>query len=194
MYQKKIIITIILTLAGVVLVGIFYLYSGLYNVSQLSSHKGITEWAAKTAMERSVRKRSADIELPSGIYDSTNLITGFGHYNEMCVGCHGAPGMEPAEMAEGLYPEPPILYNLYESENGNEPDKESVEETAEFFWIIRNGIRMTAMPGFGPTHSNEKIWAITAFVVHTLPYLSPQEYSKWIEKYGGTMEESESEP
>jgi mono/diheme cytochrome c family protein len=180
----KIIITFVLTLAGVVLIALIYMYSGLYNVSQLSSHKGITEWAAKTTMKRSVKKRSADIELPSEMYDSSNLITGFSHYNEMCVGCHGAPGMEPAEMAEGLYPEPPILYKLNRSRNGKESDVEVGKETAEFFWIIRNGIKMTAMPGFGPTHSDEKIWAITAFVVHSLPRLSPQEYNKWKEKNG----------
>ena len=194
MNLKKIIITIFLTFAGVVLIALFYIYSGSYNVSQLSSHKGITEWAAETAMERSVRKRSADIELPSEIYDSSNLITGFSHYNEMCVDCHGAPGMEPAEMAKGLYPEPPLLYDLHEAEKGNEPDEQGGEETSEFFWIIRNGIRMTAMPGFSPTHSDEKIWAITAFVVHTLPFLSPQEYIEWKETYGDEGDVSESKP
>ena len=69
MNLKKIIITIFLTFAGVVLITLFYIYSGSYNVSQLSSHKGITEWAAETATERSVRKRVADMELPSEIYD-----------------------------------------------------------------------------------------------------------------------------
>lgn len=189
--MKKIIATVVITLAIIVLSTLIYIYSGAYDIGQLSEHNGIGEWAVKTTMKRSVHKRSADIELPSGLYDSSNLITGFNHYNEMCISCHGAPGREPGEMVEGLYPGPPLLHNMLEVESGGQQKKNGDMEAAEFFWIIRNGIRMTAMPAFGPTHSDEKIWAITAFVLHTLPDLPAQEYSSWLQKYGEEMEEGE---
>lgn len=192
--MKKVIITILITLAVPVIIILVYIYSGAYNVSQLSSHKGITEWAVETTMERSVEKRSDGIVLPENLIDSLNLTTGFNHYNEMCIGCHGAPGMDPAEVVKGLYPEPPLLHNLQEAENDNETNEETDEETREFFWIIKNGVRMTAMPAFGPTHSDQKIWAITAFVSHTLPDLSAQDFKLWKEKYGkNEMEEGEGE-
>ena len=36
--------------------------------------------------------------------------------------------------------------------------------SAELFWIIKNGIKMTGMPAFGPTHQDEQIWNIVGFV------------------------------
>jgi mono/diheme cytochrome c family protein len=44
----------------------------------------------------------------------------------------------------------------------------------ELFWVVQNGIRMTGMPAFGPTHKDEEIWKIVAFLRH-LPALTPEE-------------------
>jgi mono/diheme cytochrome c family protein len=44
----------------------------------------------------------------------------------------------------------------------------------ELFWIVQNGIRMTGMPAFGPTHREEEIWKIVAFLRH-LPEITPEE-------------------
>jgi mono/diheme cytochrome c family protein len=42
---------------------------------------------------------------------------------------------------------------------------------------------MTSMPAYGPTFSDEKIWAITAFVTHKLPKMSAAEYSEWVKYF-----------
>ncbi|MDQ2862189.1 MAG: cytochrome c [Bacteroidota bacterium] len=39
------------------------------------------------------------------------------------------------------------------------------------------------MPAFGPTHSDEKIWAITDFLLNKLSRMSPEEYQVWMKKY-----------
>ncbi|MHB8899042.1 MAG: c-type cytochrome [Thermoguttaceae bacterium] len=36
---------------------------------------------------------------------------------------------------------------------------------------MKHGIRMTPMPAFGPTHTDEEIWTIVAFICH-LPDLT----------------------
>ena len=61
----------------------------------------------------------------------------------MCVDCHLAPGMDSSEIRQGLLPKPPKL-------------QEVVDEwkPAELFWIIKNGVKMTGMPAWGPTHSD----------------------------------------
>jgi mono/diheme cytochrome c family protein len=51
------------------------------------------------------------------------------------------------------------------------------------YWSIEHGIRMTGMPAFGPTHSQEKIWGLVAFV-RQLPKLSPQQYSALVTTEG----------
>lgn len=92
---------------------------------------------------------------------------GLTHYRENCLPCHGAPGVEPAELAKGLHPGAPEL------------DSNDTQEMSdgELFWTIKNGVRMTGMPAFAPTHSDEEIWKIVAFVRH-LHNLPPEERSQ----------------
>ena len=47
----------------------------------------------------------------------------------------------------------------------------------ELFWVTKNGIRMTGMPAWGPTHNDKDIWSVVAFV-QTLPNLGPEEYKR----------------
>ena len=44
----------------------------------------------------------------------------------------------------------------------------------EIFWVVSNGIRMTGMPAFSPTHKEDEIWKIVAFVRH-LPEITKEE-------------------
>lgn len=104
--------------------------------------------------------------------DTVNFVQGFIHYNEMCVSCHGAPGLNPEELARGLYPTPP---KFYKSNDMPDPD--------EAFWIIKNGIKMSGMPAYGPTHDDQKILAITDFLLNKMDKMSPEEYRIWVKKY-----------
>ena len=169
--MKKIILSVIITI--VVLIGLFviFIYSGAYNVSQLVHHNPVTQWAINTTVVHSIDSRDKDIKVP-GMNDTTMLQEGFSHYNEMCVTCHGGPGIQPDDLSKGLYPEPPKFYK-----SNDMPD------TTEAFWIIKNGIKYTSMPAFGPTHSDQKIWAITDFLLNKLNKMTPQEYAQWKEKY-----------
>ena len=64
-----------------------------------------------------------------------------------------------------MNPEPPNLAELPERPAPN-----------ELFWAIKNGIRMTGMPAWGKSHSDEAIWELVAFV-EQLPGLSSAEYN-----------------
>jgi mono/diheme cytochrome c family protein len=99
---------------------------------------------------------------------------GFPHFQATCRLCHGAPGVRPLEFTEGLYPRPPLF-----------PSKDVQQDLsdAQLYWIVKHGLKMTGMPSFGVTHSDEDIWAIVAFV-RRLPTLSPQEYQAMVQKAG----------
>lgn len=171
--MKNIILTVfavaVLAIAG----GVFFLYSGIYNVAAASRDSRLTHWALETAREESIESRAEDIIPPpeSTLSDPKTLRTGFDHYQEMCVTCHGAPGVEESETREGLNPQPPLLSKM--------ADK---IDTREMFWVIKNGIKMTGMPAWGPTHSDDKIWAMVAFV-KTLPHMSAEKYRKMQQRY-----------
>ncbi len=169
--MKKIILTVIITLCVLAAALTAFMYSGTYDISQLSHHNAITKWMIRTTTHASINKRLSSIVVPP-MNDTANFAEGFEHYNEMCVMCHGAPGISPYEMTEGLYPKPP---KFYKSKN--------MPNTDEAFWIIKNGIKMTSMPAFEPTHTDEKILAITDFFLNKMNKMSPEEYQEWIKKY-----------
>src|SRR5207248_10259049 len=77
-----------------------------------------------------------------------------------------APGKERGEVGQGLNPRPP---SLSDAAPGWTP--------SELFWIVKNGIRMTGMPALGPTHEDDRIWAIISFV-EQLPSMTPAEYQQ----------------
>lgn len=170
--MKKSIITVLTTV--VVLLAVFFIYilSGAYDVSQLAPHNSITKSIINMTTHFSINKRLKEVVVPDNLKDTSLLILGFQHYNEMCSSCHAGPGVNASEMAKGLYPLPPELYKFTEA-----------GDAQEFFWITKYGIKMTSMPAFKPTHNDEQIWAITAFVTQKLPKMSSDEYSAWVNKY-----------
>jgi mono/diheme cytochrome c family protein len=84
--------------------------------------------------------------------------------NEMCVGCHGAPGAERSEIGRRLHPHES---NLTRSAKELEP--------AELFWAVKNGIESTGMPAFGSAHSDMKILTIVAFL-EKMKDMKPREH------------------
>lgn len=164
--MKNVLSTIIVVVILAVLGGLFFIYSGSYNVAATSKDSGIVHWLIATTREESIDRRAEDVIPPpeSTLSNPQTLRVGFEHYNEMCVVCHGAPGVEPGEAREGLNPKPPLLAKVAKK-----------IPTREMFWVIKHGIKMTGMPAWGPTHSDDKIWAMVAFA-KTLPDLSPAQY------------------
>ena len=170
--MKKAILTVIITLGVIIVAFLIYIFSGAYNVGQ-SKGNSLSEWALNTAKNQSISKRIKGIKVPP-MNDSAMFVIGFKHYNEMCTTCHGGPGISPDELSKGLFPAPPKFYK-----------SDDMPETAEAFWVIKNGIKFTAMPAFGPTHDDGKIWAITDFLLNKMNKMSPEEYKEWQQKYAG---------
>jgi mono/diheme cytochrome c family protein len=151
-------------LAAGVAAGLLWMYSGAVDVAATSPHWAVTRWLLATARTRSIERHAGDVQPPASLDDPQRIADGAASYDEMCAGCHGAPGRERSEIAKGLNPAPPEL------------DEEADEwSPAQVFWVVQHGIRMTGMPGFGPTHSDEALWQIVAFV-ERLPDLTPDAY------------------
>ncbi|MDQ3605109.1 MAG: cytochrome c [Gemmatimonadota bacterium] len=53
---------------------------------------------------------------------------------------------------------------------------------AELYWILKHGIKDTGMMALGPTHSDDDIWGVTAFV-RQMPHMSPATYQALVERY-----------
>jgi len=171
-FFSTIILIFLLATAG----GIYCIYSGSVDVAADGKELPVLRWVLETTRERSIERRADRVEPISGsvLNNPETIRAGFGHYDEMCVVCHGAPGVEPGEARDGLNPKPPLL-------------AEEAEDLSdrELFWVIKHGIRMTGMPAWGPTHSDDKIWAMVAFVKR-LPALSAEEYRAMQQQESGS--------
>jgi len=140
-----------------------YLATGMFDPAASSPTGRMETKLASFALNQSVAKRAPSEKNPFSGKPEV-LKDGLEHYKENCVVCHGAPGVDAGEIGQGLNPPAPELTLPRVQKR---PD-------GELFWIVSNGIRMTGMPAFKPTHKPEEIWKIVAFVRH-LEEISPEE-------------------
>lgn len=149
-------------LLTVAAVGFLVVWSGVVSVSALGEGGAIDRFLGY-ASARSIA-RHAGSETNPFANDPGAARAGLAHYKEHCLACHAASGIDRSEFARGLNPPPPRLAA---------PSIEAASD-GELFWVISNGIRSTGMPAFSPTHTENEIWKIVAFVRH-LPELTPEE-------------------
>jgi mono/diheme cytochrome c family protein len=156
-----IVVALIVLLAGALAVT----YAGVYNVAADVPDAGIVRWLLSTNMQHSVARRARSVTAP-GQLNEQQAKDGFRIYQETCVYCHGAPGKDPGDIGKGLNPEPPYL-----------PDTVGQRSSAELFWIIKHGIKMTGMASYGAVHKDDEIWNLVAFV-QRLPKMTPEQYAQ----------------
>lgn len=141
-----------------------FVWSGVYSVGADDPHWDLTARAIDVLRDRSIEEHARGIAVPN-LDDPKRVAEGAEHYAAMCTGCHLAPGMHDSEIRAGLYPTPPNL-----AEGGP-------LDPAEAFWVIKHGVKLTAMPAWGKTHNDDAIWGLVAFV-QKLPQMTPEQYQQ----------------
>ena len=169
--MKTIIATVIVAVLVTIATVAGYAYSGAYDVAASRPDGAALSWLLVTTRDRSIDRRAAEIAVPP-LTDPALVQEGFEHYHEMCTGCHLAPGIESSEIREGLDPQPPVLAKLAPHSS-----------PARLFWVIKNGVKMTGMPAWGGSHSDQMIWAMVAFL-ERLPTLTPEQYQAMEKRLG----------
>ena len=139
------------------------IYTGVYNIGADAPHSRLVYGLLRDVRERAIAHHSRNIVVPNDLNDPKRIAAGAGLYNEMCTVCHLGPGVEKSEMSQGLYPQAPELANG----NNHTP--------AQQFWIIKHGVKLSAMPAWGKTHNDQLIWDMVAFI-RQLPKLTPAHY------------------
>jgi mono/diheme cytochrome c family protein len=140
-----------------------FVVSGSFDVAATRTPGRLEETVATFALDRSIARHAPAAHNP--LSDSLSASrAGLATFRRSCVACHGAPGVDPTDFGASLNPPAP---GLTLPRVRKRPD-------GELFWIVRNGIRMTGMPAFGPTHSDREIWEIVTLVRH-LPDLTDEE-------------------
>jgi mono/diheme cytochrome c family protein len=150
-------------LCALISVGLF-VESGLYNIGADDHHTKFVFGIIVQLRNRSIDSRSSDVEVHE-VTDPAGLAAGAQHYAALCSGCHLAPGVEKSDIRVGMYPHPPSLA------------QEEVQEPKRAFWIVKHGIKMSAMPSWSKVMNDQQIWEVVSFL-RKLPDMSPETYQQ----------------
>ena len=166
---KGVISGIGLTLAVALIAAYTLIQSGFIPANADAQPSSLETWAARTSLEATLRRDAPKGPNPVTLTDQ-NLLNGVHLFAQNCAVCHGsAKGAESeSPIAKGLYQKPPQL-----ATNGVEDDEEGVS-----FWKIKHGIRLTGMPSFGYSLSDQEIWTLALFLKH-MDKLPPAVQQPW---------------
>jgi len=146
---------LILGLALIALGGYCYISLGYAPVATASPLLPFEKKITGMALDARVKKEApAQPALP---VTDDNLIAGARGYSKYCADCHGLGGQPETEMAKGMFPKPPQLFK------GHGVTDDPVGET---YWKIENGIRLTGMPAFRQSLSEDQIWQIALMLAN----------------------------
>ena len=155
----------IAVLAALVAIGAAaFIYLGVYNIAADEPHTPAVYSVLERLRNQSIQAHARGISPPADLASAQRVSVGAGLYGEMCSGCHLGPGVEKSEMSQGLYPQAPELVSVAQRLT-----------PAQQFWIIKHGVKLSAMPAWGKTHPDPLIWDMVAFV-RKLPGMTPEQY------------------
>jgi len=84
-----------------------------------------------------------------------NLLNGARLYRDKCADCHGRPDNPLSDYGASFYPPAPQFMKV----RPGLPDREN-------FYIIKNGVRRSAMPAWGNIMADSEIWEVVLFLTH----------------------------
>jgi mono/diheme cytochrome c family protein len=120
---------------------------------------------AMPALDEAVDRRAPEIKNPLDSSDA-NLVAGMKVYQTNCASCHGDIRHRNGMFADALYPRPPQFLD----------DAPDMPENQNY--IIQHGIRLSGMPAWKQSLSEQEMWQVTTFLSH-MNKLPPQISEKW---------------
>ncbi len=153
---KGFIVGIVATLVILFLVGYVGVTQGLLIPANADAKPSRMErWMASRSLDSTIAREMPTQPNPIAATDE-NFEAGIKLYVTNCAACHGVPNERPSTIAIGLYQHAP---QLARHGVGDDPEGET-------FWKIKHGIRLTGMPAFGASLSDEQIWTLALFLKH----------------------------
>lgn len=141
---------------GLLLAAVYFLaVRGGFSMATKGGPLPMERFIAHKALAASIGKSSGEESpLPA---DETNLLAGARVYQQNdCAMCHGRLDQPAPDVARRFYPHAPQLLPP-----GDGVTDDPVGTTR---WVVKNGIRFSAMPGFDGKLTDEEIWQVSLFL------------------------------
>jgi mono/diheme cytochrome c family protein len=164
--MRKFWLGIIVGIIVVLFAGFCYVRFGFIDPKADVPENALEKAIAMPALDASVDRRAPETHNPIEPTD-TNLIAGMKIYQSNCAGCHGDVQHSHAAFGDAFYPRAPQFVE----------DAPDMPENQNFY-IIQHGIRLSGMPAWKGTLSEQETWQATTFLSH-MGKLSPQVSAEW---------------
>ncbi len=152
--MRKFIGGIIFAVVAFIIAMFIYARAGYMAVSADASPGAVETWVASKAFDASVDRHAPKVQNPIQASDD-NLNQGMIVYTMNCAVCHGSPARRGQTVGQSEYPPAPQFTH-------DPPDMPDYQN----YWIIRHGVRYTAMPAWEKVLSDDEIWKVTTFLAH----------------------------
>jgi thiosulfate dehydrogenase len=145
--------------ALLVLIGGAYVFIVTGGVSMDTASAPLPfETTVAQAVLRANLKDAANQKNPLPPLDEASMRAGARLYRDHCAICHAAPEEPGSDIAKGMFPNPPELFDKHEMVTD---DPQGVT-----YWKITHGIRLSGMPRFQQTLSDAQRWQLTMLVAN----------------------------
>lgn len=132
--------------------GLLLAVAGVIPVAASDGHWRWAAWFLHFTMQRSVATHAPEIEPPS-LTDPAMIQLGAAHFGNACAPCHGGIDSQPL-LPQKMTPPAPKLAALIEQ-----------WQPSELHWIVKHGIRYSAMPAWPTEMRDDDIWPVVAFLL-----------------------------
>jgi len=146
---------ILLSILTVLIGGFIFITKGWMPANADAPPPALEKWMARSSLRATLQREAPTTPNPEAFNDE-NLIAGIHLYTVNCLVCHGASDGIPSNVAKGLYQHAPQL-----AQHGVTDDPEG-----KIYWFVKHGVRLTGMPSYNGSLSDQQIWQVVSFLKH----------------------------
>jgi mono/diheme cytochrome c family protein len=154
--MKKFILGLILGLILVPAGAVFYFLSGMAPAATADPPMPFEKLIAQSSLKARITR-----EMPASSPVQANeaaFLAGANIYRMDCAMCHGLPQAPEPVVAMGMFPKPPQLFQPHHDVADDPPGMT--------YWKVKNGIRLTGMPGFAASLTDEQMWQVSLLLAN----------------------------
>ena len=154
--MKAFLFGFVIAIAGVIFGAYLFLVTGQMPVATNAPPLPLEKWAAQVALRAALRGQESVIS-PVGANEES-FLAGAKIYLQYCSVCHGQLNAPATYIAKGLFPKPPQLLET--------DDQVTDDPIGKIYWKVKNGIRLTGMPGFVGNLTEKEMWQVSEMLLH----------------------------
>ncbi len=152
--MKNFVAGIVATLIVFTFGGWLYLRLGYADLRANLPRSWLESQLASTALNASAARHAPPQPNPIAPTEA-NLLDGARLYRDKCADCHGRPDNPASDYGASFNPRAPQFIQAHPR----------LPENQEFY-LIKNGVRRSAMPAWGNIMADSEIWQVVTFLNH----------------------------